>query len=278
MAKDEHVVIRSACGASIAMFLLYLINSYAAAAVNLSNPSIDPPESVMIWVAMNLMPTVLGALLVCGILAAGLSSASTFLSLIGFSSTNDIFKHDNHADRQLTSTRYTIIFVGVAVVLLCLILPSNIFWITYFAGPVFASSWGVVAFMSVWSKNITESGAFWGMLSGFFGNITANLIQVFGDIKLPVYLDPILVGSAISLFTVIMISSLGQVKPASEAFRKKLHQMPENINNKAEIARTLLWPKAMIVLGILVMVLMVNFYAIPYDRSVTKKTLMEFTP
>jgi cell division septal protein FtsQ len=75
-----------------------------------------------------------------------------------------------------------------------------------------------------------------------------------------------------------MISSLGQVKPVSEAFRKKLHQMPENMNNKAEIARTLLWPKAMIVLGILVMVLMVNFYAIPYDNSVTKKTLMEFTP
>ena len=278
MARDEHVVIRSACGASIAMFLLYLINSYAAAAVNLSNPSIDPPESVMIWVAMNLMPTVLGALLVCGILAAGLSSASTFLSLIGFSSTNDIFNPSNDPVTQLRLTRHTIIFVGVAVVLLCLILPSNIFWITYFAGPVFASSWGAVAFMSIWSKSITESGAFWGMLSGFFGNIAANLIQVFWDIQLPVYLDPILVGSAISLFTIIMISSLGEVKPVSEAFRKKLHQMPENMNNKTEIARTLLWPKAMIVLGILVMVLMVNFYATPYEGAIKKQTPMELRP
>jgi sodium/pantothenate symporter len=227
---------------------------------------------------MNLMPTVLGALLVCGILAAGLSSASTFLSLIGFSSTNDIFHHSNDPDTQLRSTRYTIIFIGVAVVLLCLILPSNIFWITYFAGPVFASSWGAVAFMSIWSKSITESGAFWGMLSGFFGNIAANLIQVFGDIKLPVYLDPILVGSAISLFTIITISYLGEVKPMSEAFRTKLHQIPENLNDKTEIARTLLWPKSMIVLGILVMVLMVNFYATPYESSTTKQTLMEFRP
>ena len=116
------------------------------------------------------------------------------------------------------------------------------------------------------------------MLGGFFGNIAANLIQVFWDIQLPVYLDPILVGSAISLFTIIMISSLGEVKPVSEALRKKLHQMPENMNNKTEIARTLLWPKAMIVLGILVIVLMVNFYATPYEGAITKQTLMDFRP
>ena len=61
-----------------------------------------------------------------------------------------------------------------------------------------------------------------------------------------------------AVITIIMISSLGEVKPVSEAFRKKLHQMPENMNNKTEIARTLLWPKAMIVLGILVMILMVT--------------------
>ena len=167
MARSEHVVIRSACGASIAMFLLYLINSYAAAAVNLSNPNIDPPEGVMIWVAMNLMPAILGAMLVCGILAAGLSSASTFLSLIGFSASNDIFQGAKNPETQLKSTRYTIIIIGLVVVTLCLILPSNIFWITYFAGPVFASSWGVVAFMSIWSSRITEAGAFWGMLTGF---------------------------------------------------------------------------------------------------------------
>ena len=54
--------------------------------------------------------------------------------------------------------------------------------------------------------------------------------------------------------------------------------MPEDMKNKTEIARTLLWPKAMIVLGILVMVLMVNFYATPYQGAITKQTLMEFRP
>ena len=44
----------------------------------------------MIWVSMNLLPTVVGAILICGVLAAGLSSASTFLSLVGFSVSHDI--------------------------------------------------------------------------------------------------------------------------------------------------------------------------------------------
>ena len=280
MAKNEHVVIRSACGASIAMFLLYLINSYAAAAVNLSNPQIDPPEGVMIWVAMNLMPSILGAMLVCGILAAGLSSASTFLSLVGFSASNDIFQDAKNPETQLRSTRYTIIVIGLIVVALCLILPSNIFWITYFAGPVFASSWGVVAFMSIWSKRITEGGAFWGMLMGFLGNIAANLLGVFSDIKLPVYLDPILLGSAISLVTVLLVSASGSVSQESQHFRERLHQMPEQDSYRIEVARTLMWPKVMILIGILVMGLMINFYAIPYQRAIQNNDLpmTELTP
>ena len=280
MAKNEHVVIRSACGASIAMFLLYLINSYAAAAVNLSNPQVDPPEGDMTWVAMNLMPSILGAMLVCGILAAGLSSASTFLSLVGFSASNDIFQDAKNPETQLRSTRYTIIIIGLIVVALCLILPSNIFWITYFAGPVFASSWGVVAFMSIWSKRITEGGAFWGMLMGFLGNIAANLLGVFSDIKLPVYLDPILLGSAISLVTVLLVSASGSVSQESQHFRERLHQMPEQDSYRIEVARTLMWPKVMILIGILVMGLMINFYAIPYQRAIQNNDLpmTELTP
>ena len=75
MASNEHVVIRSACGALIAMLLLYLVTNFAATTVNLINPNIEPPESTMIWVAMNVF-SVLGAILICGVLAAGLSSAS----------------------------------------------------------------------------------------------------------------------------------------------------------------------------------------------------------
>ena len=267
MARDEHVVIRSGCGACIAMFVLYLINNYSAAAVNLINPEINPSESVVIWLSINVLPPILGSLLICGILSAGLSSASTFLSLIGFSASNDIFIYDSNPQKKLLVTRYTMVVFGLIVITLCLLLPSNIFWITYFAGPVFASSWGAVAFMSVWSKSITEAAAFWGMISGFCGNIAANIFSLTADVSLPVYMDPILVGSLISLVTILMISRLGTPKKESLTFREKLHEMPTTLADKKEIARTLIWPKAMIMIGIATMILLISFYALPYREA-----------
>ena len=75
------------------MFLLYLINNYSAAAANLINPEIDPLKVSVIWISMNVMPTVLGVILVCvGFLL--LFVTSTFLSLIGFSATNDIISRE----------------------------------------------------------------------------------------------------------------------------------------------------------------------------------------
>ena len=273
MAKNEHVVIRSACGAAMAVLLFYLVITFGAAAVNLINPDIDPPESALIWVAINIMPTVLGAMLVCGILAAGLSSASTFLSLVGFSASNDIFQHSNDPKKQLRSTRYTMIVMGLIIVVLCLVLPTNIFWITYFAGPVFASSWGVVAFMSIWSKRITEAGAFWGMVSGFMGNVIANLLTLFVGVDLPVYMDPILVGGAISLITVLLVSASGSVSLESQNFREQLHKAPTNNQDSQEIARTLIWPKMMIITGVIVVALLINFYAKPYENAITNYEL-----
>ena len=268
MAKNEHVVIRSACGAAMAVLLFYLVITFGAAAVNLINPNIDPPESALIWVAINIMPTVLGAMLVCGILAAGLSSASTFLSLVGFSASNDIFQHSNDPKKQLRSTRYTMIVMGLIVVVLCLVLPTNIFWITYFAGPVFASSWGVVAFMSIWSRRITEAGAFWGMVSGFMGNVIANLLKLFAGVDLPVYMDPILLGGAISLITVLLVSASGNVSLESQNFREQLHKAPANNQDSQEIARTLIWSKMMIITGVVVVALLINFYAKPYETAI----------
>jgi len=273
MAKNEHVVIRSACGAAMAVLLFYLVITFGAAAVNLINPNIDPPESALIWVAINIMPTVLGAMLVCGILAAGLSSASTFLSLVGFSASNDIFQHSNDPKKQLRSTRYTMIVMGLIVVVLCLVLPTNIFWITYFAGPVFASSWGVVAFMSIWSRRITEAGAFWGMVSGFMGNVIANLLKLFAGVDLPVYMDPILLGGAISLITVLLVSASGSVSLESQNFRQQLHKAPANNQDFQEIARTLIWSKMMIITGVVVVALLINFYAKPYETAITNYEL-----
>lgn len=274
MARSEHVVIRSACGAAITVMLMYLATMYGAAAVNLVNPAIDPPETAMIWVAMNLMPSIVGAILVSGILAAGLSSASTFLSLVGFSVSNDIFRHSDDPRKQLRSTRYTMLGIGLFVLVLSLVVPRNIFWITYFAGPVFASSWGVVAFMSIWSKRITESGAFWGMVAGFGGNIATNLVSLLGGVNLPVYMDPILVGAAISFLTIVAVSKTGTVSSQEHAYREQLHHTPKDELNTKDVRRTLVWPTIIMIGGVVIMVTIAIFYAHPYRAAIESRNLL----
>ena len=281
MARSEHVVIRSACGALIAMLLLYLVTNFAATAVNLINPDISPPESTMIWVAMNLLPTALGALLICGVLAAGLSSASTFLSLVGFSVSHDVLgstaasqlsegastSADDHSQR-LGAARWSMLAVGVSVIALALLLPRNIFWLTHFAGPLFASSWGAVAFMSIWSHRLTEAGAFWGMATGFAVNVAMNALALIGAVKWPVIADPILVAALSSYLVMSWVSSQGAVSPAERDFRIALHRLPEKETDPAVVKQTLLWPRVMVFGGVVLSALLTIFYALPFGRAV----------
>ena len=298
MARSEHVVIRSACGALIAMLLLYLVTNFAAATVNLINPDISPPESTMIWVSMNLMPTVLGAILICGVLAAGLSSASTFLSLVGFSVSHDILgsaeetaeksvepgagenQPSQLSSKRLRSARVAMLCVGVTVIVLALLLPRNIYWLTHFAGPLFASSWGVVAFMSIWSRRITESGAFWGMAVGFAVNVGMNALSLAGLVKWPVMADPILVGVVCSYIAVAIVSHRGTATATESAYQRGLHLMPSAERDPETVRQTLLWPKVMVVMGALIAALMTLFYALPYQEAVAEvlPTLAENVP
>jgi sodium/pantothenate symporter len=281
MARSEHVVIRSACGALIAMLLLYLVTSFAATAVNLINPDISPPESTMIWVAMNLLPTALGALLICGVLAAGLSSASTFLSLVGFSVSHDVLGSatgalekggSTSADQQhqrLGAARWSMLAVGLSVIALALLLPRNIFWLTHFAGPLFASSWGAVAFMSIWSHRLTEAGAFWGMAAGFAINVAMNALSLIGVVDWPVIADPILVAALSSYFVMTWVSSQGEVSPAERDFRISLHRRPDKETEPAAVRQTLLWPRVMVLGGIALGALLTFFYALPFGRAIS---------
>jgi len=135
MAKDEHVVIRAAIYACIAVALLQILIYGVGGLINNANPNISPSETVMIWAAQNLVPSVIGALLMAGIMAAALSSASTFLSLVGFSISNDIIQRKN--ELTLISSRITMLVTGVAVLVLCFIFPPNVFWLMMFIGTVF---------------------------------------------------------------------------------------------------------------------------------------------
>jgi len=265
MAKSEHVVLRASIYTCIIVIFLQMLIYGAGGLINLANPNIEPVETVLIWAATHIVPTFLGALLVAGIVAAALSSASTFLSLVGFSVSRDLMPERNSS--SLRFTRIAMGLVSLVVLALSIVVPPNVFWITLFIGTVFASSWGPVGLLSIWNKSITARGARWGMVAGLVGNIIPAGLDYVGFIDLPSYFEPVLLGIIASLVAVWM-GSRGQSPSATEqAYRSELHKTPLTDISASETRITLLAPVLLLVYGVSMPWLLLYYYVSPYQAA-----------
>jgi Na+/proline symporter len=266
MAKNEHVVVRAAIYACFAAIFVQILIYGVGGFINLANPEISPSETVVIWAAKHLVPPLLGALLLAGIVAAALSSASTFLSLVGFSVSNDIIRRDTPL--TLTTSRRLMLATALVVLIASFFFPPNIFWLMLFIGTVFASSWGPVGFMSVWSKRITADAAFWGIVTGFVCNVIPASLEYLGLISLPVYLNPVVIGTSASLATILVLSSRGQVTRAERVYRMRLHRTPSAERCARKTRITLIAPALLVVYGCTMPMLLIRFYVRPYQAAV----------
>jgi sodium/pantothenate symporter len=268
IARDEHVVIRAACIAAIFLILMELILYSAGAVINLSNTGIEPSEEAIIYAAINLLPELMGALLLAGIMAAGLSSASTFLSLVGFSVSNDLFRHEDvDENKMLKISRWTMLVVGLVTLVVAFYSPVDIFWLTYFVGTLFASSWGPVALMSVWSKRITADAAFWGIISGFLFNAVPKALEYLGWIELPFWLDPILLGGVVSLVVVLLLSRFGDVSREEQVYRLQMHRVPEQEVSSSKLRFTRYAPLVLAVYSVTMCSILLTIYVKPYQEA-----------
>jgi sodium/pantothenate symporter len=268
MAKNEHVVLRSAAIAALVVVLLQVMVYGMGGIINLGNPDITPPESATIWASLHMLPQVLGALMLAGIMAAALSSASTFLSLVGFSVSNDIGIHKTGDEtKTLRFSRIMMFVVGAFALGAALVFPPQIFWLTTFIATVFASSWGPVGIMCIWSRRITESAAFWGMLTGLVFNIVPKFFQFIGVLYLPSYLNPVLIGGIASLIVTIAVSRITTVSVEEAAYLEKLHERPAEEVGARRTRTTLLAPALLIANGLIMPYLLITWYVRPYQQA-----------
>jgi sodium/pantothenate symporter len=265
MAKDEHVVIRASIYTCFAVIVLQLAIYGIGGLINIVNPDITPSETVIIWAAKNMVPELLGAILLAGIVAAALSSASTFLSLVGFSVSNDIIKRDTPL--SLNTTRLLMLATGLIVLVASFYFPPNIFWLMLFIGTVFASSWGAVAFMSVWSKRITANAAFWGVATGFMFNVIPAGFEYLGLIDLPSYFSPVIIGVIVSLATIFILSARGEVSTEEEQYRIQLHQTPAVDYDLKKTKTTMIAPLCLVIYGCIMPILLIVYYVMPYQTA-----------
>ncbi|SDP50792.1 sodium:solute symporter family transporter [Desulforhopalus singaporensis] len=267
MAKNEHVTLRAALIAPTCVLLLYVVLHFSAAAINLIKPDIAPSEKAYIWAAFNVLPTWMGVIMLGGIMAAALSSCSTFLSLVGFSVSRDLIHESGDSEKVLRVSRITMAFVGLATLGITYFQPPAVMWIGYFAATLFAASWGPVAFASVWSKRITATGALWGIIGGFIAVALGETLKKYGGVDFPVYLRPPIIGAGFSVLCIIVGSALTQVSDAERQFREKLHIRPAGESSAVEVSRTMTLAKVIAGLGILTIIGVYYLYSVPYNAA-----------
>ena len=265
MAKNESVVVRSGIWAAFGVFWVYLLAYLPSIMLHLAGPEVESSSQVMIWAAMHMMPAALGVVLLVGVLSAGISSATTFLSLIGASAANDIFRASG--DRSVRVGRLVMIAAAAAVLLLAVFNPPSIFWIVYMGSSIIASSWMPVAMASVFSRRVTKAGAFWGMLSGFVSCFAMKLYVNLSGVTLPVYLDPALIGMLLNLAVMAAVSACTKVTPEEREARERLRVLPEREKDAEENRKMRKTAKYGCFLGVVMAAALLVLWVIPYYQG-----------
>lgn len=275
MARSEQTSIRSGFAAMVAILVIYLFLALGAAVVNIFKPDIAPTELVYIWAAQNVLPTWLGVLIITGIVAAGLSSASTFLSLIGFSAVNDILpalspqaqRGADHGESRLGSgllfNRLIMLGIGIFVLIVTFFSPPAVLEIGIFAATLFAASWGPLAFLSIHYRWVTKRGALASLIAGFVTVFVFEALRTFAGIDLPVYLEPVLPGWVVSLLALFLADRGRPADPHGRAFREALLTRPESESSPAALHRTLRYARVGSISCVGVIVLLVLVYVLP---------------
>lgn len=266
MAKNEHVAIRSSSIACMLTTVFCGLTYLMAIAVININPGMEDSQRVLIWASYNVVPKFVGMLVLTGIMAAGLSSAVTFLSVVGFSVTSDIVKIDFKDDKQkLYYSRVVMIIVGIVALVLALFNVGGIRVITWFASTLIAASWCVSGFGSVWSKTLTAKGARWSMAAGFIGFLAAKSAAVFGGVSLQNWLDPFFIGLYASAVFAVIGTKTSVLTQEETAYRETLHILPEAETLAVDYKRDRAYGNVMVAVGLCVTLFLLFGWALPYN-------------
>ncbi len=134
-------------------------------------PGLVDPEHLFPKAAESLLPTVLTAIVLTGVLAAIMSTVSAQIIVAASSIAHDvvekIFGGGLSNKKMLRISRITIAVLGIGAMLIALAKTQVIFWFVLFAWSGLGASFGPLILFTLYSKRVTRQGAIAGMLTGF---------------------------------------------------------------------------------------------------------------
>jgi sodium/proline symporter len=133
-------------------------------------PNIADPEMVVLEMAYKLLPSVIAAIVLVGIMSAIMSTADAQLMLMGTMLGRDIYQryiNKDATDKQLMLvSRLCVLFVGVLSTVIALIQPPGVFSLVVFSFSALGCAFLPSYICAVWWKKANPTGCIASMVCG----------------------------------------------------------------------------------------------------------------
>lgn len=195
-------------------------------------------ENIFIVIAQMILPAFMCGVVVSGILAASMSSASSYLLITGSSVAENIFRgiiKRDATDRQvMIVSRITLAVVMIIGIIIALDENSVIFRVVSYAWAGLGASFGPLVLCSLYWRRTNLPGALAGMLGGAITVVVwHNFIKPLGGVFGIYELLPAFIISLVCIFVVSKLTA----EPSQEIYDEFDHyteaRMDEDVNPAA---------------------------------------------
>ena len=208
-AKNDFVILKVAIVGVFFAPAMQLMVYLAAGAMQVIQPGIEPADRAMIVGFMDHTNPVLAGVGLAGLMASIMSTASTLFVLTGFALARDLyeklFEKQLSEKRSVLAGRISQIVVSLIVCVIAIARPAGIYWISIYAGSIFAVAWlpTIVAAMTWRRANATAALAC--MLVGSISFIVFGELERHDVISYPAGIDNLMIAFVLGTATLVAL-------------------------------------------------------------------------
>lgn len=213
-ARDDFVILKTAIiGVFFAPFM-QLIVFLAAGGMKVLDPNITPTDNVMVVGFLEYTPTAVAGIGLAGLMASIMSTASTLFVLVGFALSRDLYERfiakDLTEKQSIFAGRVAQVIVSFIVAVIAIMRPSAIYWISIYAGSIFAVGWLPTIVAAFEWKRMNSKAAVVSMVMGVASFIILGEL-IRGEILIvPEGVDELMIALVISVISLIITAAFSK--------------------------------------------------------------------
>ena len=177
MALRDGRALRQAQVISIAWFVIVFGGMFLLGILGrVLLPVVDNPETLFFLLTTELLPPVLGAILLAAVLSAIMSTADSMLLVAASCVSHDLGLARRFPQRALWISRFAMLLLALLAIALAIGLPSSIFNRVLFAWVAIGSAFGPVIFLRLAGMSLSGESVLCAILTGFSSAVALYLL------------------------------------------------------------------------------------------------------